>query len=62
MQCKFNKMKLKTAFFGAMLISPAMSAYALDMRSTQVVAPASDAQATATVNPANLNATVREMR
>lgn len=45
-------MKLKTSFYGAILFFAAASAYALDMRSTQPVAPESEAQAAAPVNPA----------
>jgi hypothetical protein len=47
-----NKMKLKTRFYGVVLFFTVASAYALDMRSTQPVAPESPASTTAPVNPA----------
>ena len=47
-----TKMKLKTSFYGIALFFTAISAYALDMRSTQPVAPASEVQTPAPVNSA----------
>lgn len=47
-------MKLKTSFYGVMLFFTAVSANALDMRSTQPVAPASEAQTTVPAGPAAL--------
>ncbi len=55
-------MKFKFCIYGVTLLFTAASAYALDMRSTQPVAPASEAQATATVNPATLsNERIRQL-
>jgi len=47
-----NKMKRTISLYGVVLLFTTGSAYALDMRSTQPVAPASEAQTTAPVNPA----------
>ena len=48
-------MKLKTTFCGVMLFFTAVGAHALDMRSTQAAAPASDVQTAAPFNPAALS-------
>lgn len=55
-------MKPRTSFCGAMLLFTAVSAYALDMRSTLPAAPAAEAQTTATINPAALsNERIRQL-